>query len=59
MVSLWYGYKYGYFGPTFGLATVQIDFTPWLMGAIIFTTILSLVGALTAFYSQAKIIFGL
>lgn len=57
MVSLYYGYKYEYFTDKFGLTDLHIDFSPWFMFAVIFTTIASLIGAFKAFYSQIKIVY--
>lgn len=49
MVSLYYGYEYKYFKES-----DTKDVRPWLITIMIVTTILSLVGALIAFVSQAK-----
>lgn len=54
MVSLYYGYMYRYFSADFGLPDIRIDFSPWQMGSVILTTILSLFGAFFAFYGQTR-----
>lgn len=59
MVSLYYGYNYGYFGPAYGLPHIEIDFSSWLMGSVVFTTILSLIGAFIAVYVQTRATFGI
>lgn len=59
MVSLYYGYKYGYFSGERGLPYIDIDFSPWLMGSVVFITIISLIGAIIAFYGQTKATLGI
>lgn len=51
MVSLLYGYFYNFFQ-----ASVDEDIRPWLIGVLVISTLLSLIGAGKSFYSQIKVI---